>query len=462
MRILFVQPNFKSSIGGFRLAAMPEPLGLEMVAATVNEHDLKLLDMRLDGDLDGALRSFEPDLVAVTALTTEVYAAQDVLVSVKRHNPDIFTVVGGHHVTLLPNDFFLPQVDAIILGEGESVFAAMVRAIDAGRRLEHVPGVIYRDDKGFFIRTRGTPPAIDIDALPLPRRDLTQAYRSDYFFLFDQGDYSVVTSRGCPYRCNFCSVWTFYDGKTRQMAPRRVLNELSAIDAPHVTFVDDNFLMNHKREHAIADMIEAEGVRMRYSMECRTDSIVRHPELVEKWAKLGLYAVLLGLEGADDKSLASVNKKNTSSVNNEAIRILQDLGIIIWGAFIVDPDWTADDFKKLREYVDQHQITHTQFTILTPLPGTELHRQRFDSLLTHDYRSFDALHAVVPTRLPREEFYQHFAELYRQTGFGPYIQLVREGKLTIDDCKKGKRLLDAMSDWNCYLEQDPLLGRTPA
>jgi radical SAM superfamily enzyme YgiQ (UPF0313 family) len=312
---------------------------------------------------------------------------------------------------------------------------------------------------GHFITNPGEPIAVDIETLPLPRRDLTTAYRDSYYFLFDQADYSVATSRGCPYRCNFCSVWTFHGGKIRQMTPGRVLRELQAIDAPHVTFVDDNFLMNHKREHAIADMIAAEGIDMRYSMECRTDSIVRHPELVEKWAKLGLYAVLLGLEGADDNALASVNKKNTSRVNDQAIRILQDLGVIIWGAFIVDPNWGADDFKRLRDYVSERQITHTQFTILTPLPGTDLYREKFDSLLTHDYRSFDALHAVVPTKLPREEFYQHFADLYRQTSFGPYIELLREGKLTIEDCKRGKRLLDEMSDWHCYIPQDPVLGR---
>lgn len=458
MRILLIQPDFKSAIGGFRLVAMPEPLALEMLAATVSEHELKLLDMRIDSDLEAALRSFAPDLVAVTALTTEVYAAQAVLEAVKRHNQAIFTVVGGHHATLLPDDFFLPTVDAIVLGEGEGVFEQLVAAVAARRNLATIPSVIYQNGDGRFVRNPGHPPVADIDALPLPRRDLTQAYRSEYFFLFDRGDYSVVTSRGCPYRCNFCSVWTFYDGKTRQMAPHRVLRELKAIDAPHVTFVDDNFLMNHKREQAIVEMIMAEGIHMRYSMECRTDSIVRHPELVEQWAKAGLYAVLLGLEGADDAALARLNKKNKSRVNDEAIRILQDLGVIIWGAFIVDPDWTGDDFKRLRDYVNQRQITHTQFTVLTPLPGTELHRQQVDSLLTHDYRSFDALHAVVPTRLPREEFYQHYAQLYRQTNFGPYIDLLREQKLTIEDCKRGKRLLDAMSDWHCYIAQDPVLG----
>jgi radical SAM superfamily enzyme YgiQ (UPF0313 family) len=216
--------------------------------------------------------------------------------------------------------------------------------------------------------------------------------------------------------------------------------------------------MNRQRENTIADLIRAEGIRKRFSMECRTDSIVRHPELVAKWVDIGLYAVLLGLEGGSDETLKSLNKSCSIDTNNRAIEILHDLGVIIWGAFIVDPDWTDDDFHRLRDYVSDKEITHTQFTVLTPLPGTQLYRERRGDLLTDDYSCFDTLHAVVPTRLPREQFYQNFAELYRQRDIGPYYDLVQAGKMTVDDCKRGKRMLDTMANWQRYIEKDPILG----
>jgi radical SAM superfamily enzyme YgiQ (UPF0313 family) len=268
----------------------------------------------------------------------------------------------------------------------------------------------------------------------------------------------MATGRGCPYRCNFCSVWEFFHGKTRMMCPERVLRELKTVQTKHITFVDDNFLLNHRRESRIAELIRSEGITYRYSMECRTDSIVRHPELVKQWADIGLYAVLLGLEGSD-ATLQSVNKHIDVETNDRAIRILQDNGVVVWGAFIVDPDWEADDFKRLRDYVTSRGITHTQFTVLTPLPGTELYRQRKDRLLTRDYRCFDALHAVTATRLPREEFYRNMAELYRQTDLHPYFEMIRQGKLTIEDMKRGKAMLAAMSRWENYLVNDPVLGR---
>ncbi|MBN2210769.1 MAG: radical SAM protein [Sedimentisphaerales bacterium] len=454
MRILLIQPDYLSQGIGFRVVALPEPLHLEMVAATVPDHDVCILDMRLDGDLEAVLSEFQPDMAAVTALTPEVYAARDILSRIKTFNPDIFTVVGGHHATLLPQDFFLPQVDAIALGEAEHMFGQLARYVAGRSGISHVPNLIWRQYNGEFIANHRSHTCIDLARLPLPRRDLTDAYRDEYFFLFDKPDTSMATSRGCPYRCNFCSVHEFYGGKVNQMSPERVLREIAAVTTSHITFVDDNFLMNHRRENEIADRIKAIGLNLRFSLECRTDSIVRHPELLEKWVDIGLYAVLLGLEGATNETLQNVNKAGHIATNNRAIEILQANGVIIWGAFIVDPDWTEDDFKQLSDYVRDKKITHTQFTILTPLPGTQLFRQRHKDILTNDYTAFDTLHAVLPTCLPLERFYQCFADLYRQTDVQPYYDLVRAGKMTIEDCKHGKMMLDAMADWERYLDKD--------
>ena len=98
-----------------------------------------------------------------------------------------------------------------------------------------------------------------------------------------------------------------------------------------------------------------------------------------------------------------------------------------------------------------------QFTVLTPLPGTQLYRERHSELLTHDYTCFDALHSVLPTRLPREEFYRHYAELYRPTGVEPYHELVRRGAMRMEDLKRGYGMLQEMSRWEFYAENDPVL-----
>ena len=457
MRILLVQPGIRRGPIGFQVAAQNEPLALETLAGTLPDHDVEILDLRLEADLPGVLARFAPDVVGVTALTTEVYAAQAVLDAVKTHSPEIYTVIGGHHATLVPTDFHRPSVDAICLGEGDETFPALLAALAAGKDPRGVPGLILRQGDGPFLQSPGEPREVDLDRLPLPRRDLVARYRPEYFFLYFQPDTSVGTGRGCPYHCSFCSVAEFHRGRTSQMCPERVVAEISAVQTEHISFVDDNFLMGHRRAREIAQRIAAAGIQHRYSMQCRCDSIVRHPDVMEQWARIGLHGVLLGLEGVSDTLLASVNKKSTAKANGEAIRILQANGIIVWGAFIIDPDWSADDFKRLEDYVAANDITHTQFTVLTPLPGTDLYRERRHQLLTEDYTCFDALHAVLPTKLPREEFYRHFAGLHGKPNIQANYDLVSKGRISIAEFKRGYRILKSLSQWERYAENDPLL-----
>jgi len=459
MRILLIQPDHRSEEVGFRLVAMPEPLALELLGAMVPDHDVRILDLRVDPDLNAMLTSFNPDVVAVTALTCEVYAACEILQKVKDFSSTVFSVVGGHHATLLPEDFQLPYVDAICLGEGEFVFPQLVDALEKERTLDCVHNLVWRHSDGRFVRNGRDVPYTGAEFIPHPRRELVADYRHAYSWLYDKPDTAIATGRGCPYRCNFCSVWEFYNGMTRQMSARRVLEEIRSVKTKHVTFLDDNFLLNAGRENEIADLVKAEGIHMRFGMECRTDSIARHPQIIEKWAGIGLENVLLGLEGISDDILISVNKRNTAWANNEAIRILHDNGVMIWGAFIVDPDWTVDQFNALRDYVHEKNITHTQFTILTPLPGTELYRQKRKDLLTSDYTCFDTLHAVVPTRLPREEFYRQFASLYARRNIEFIHECLRQGRLTMEQVRFGDRIFKQFSRWENYMEHDPILTK---
>jgi radical SAM superfamily enzyme YgiQ (UPF0313 family) len=459
MRILLIQPDYDPGPVGFRAVAMPEPLALELLAAMVPDHEVHILDLRVDPNLDEAVAGFDPELVAVTALTTEICTAGQILQRVKELSPSAFTAVGGHHATLLSEDFQTSSVDAICLGEGEFVFPQLVAAVEAGQNLSGVPNVIWRDDGGRFVHNGRYIPRADGNLIPHPRRDLVADNRHAYSWLWDRPDTAIATGRGCPFRCNFCSVWQFYQGRTRQMSAARVLDEIRTVSTPHITFLDDNFMLDADRESEIADRIAAEGIAVRWGMECRTDSIVRHPELIEKWARIGLENVLLGLEGISDEALASVNKRTSRRVNDEAIRILHANGVMIWGAFIVDPDWTADQFQALRDYIHDNWITHLQVTVLTPLPGTQLHGEKRAELLTDDYKCFDTLHAVLPTRLPREQFYQHLASLYLTPNIDAIDHYLRQGRLTKDAARFGRRVYRQFGRWQAYTERDPILGR---
>jgi radical SAM superfamily enzyme YgiQ (UPF0313 family) len=165
----------------------------------------------------------------------------------------------------------------------------------------------------------------------------------------------------------------------------------------------------------LCDELERRGVRKYWLTQGRTDFAADHPELMARLARNGLVMVLSGYESNDDDNLAALRKKNSWEKNQRANEIMRDNGIFVTGTFMARADWTREQFEQLYEYVRSLAVAIPLFTILTPLPGTELHRVYKDQLLTTDHRLFDLLHAVLPTRLPRPEFYALMCRFYEET-----------------------------------------------
>jgi radical SAM superfamily enzyme YgiQ (UPF0313 family) len=142
------------------------------------------------------------------------------------------------------------------------------------------------------------------------------------------------------------------------------------------------------------------------------DTIVNHPELFAKWAKIGLSQVFVGMEDFSDKRLKAMNKGITTKQQEEAVRILDRLGIMMHASYMVDPTFTREDFTSLIAYVRKMKHKYASFTVLTPLPGTDLYTARESELLSCKPELYDMLHALFPTTLPMQEFYEELANLW--------------------------------------------------
>ncbi len=453
MRILLVQPPTSSKMVGFTSMVRTEPLALEIIAASVPEHEVKILDLRLDPSLDATLSSFKPELLGVTGYTPDVPTMLEICREVKSHQPEVITVVGGYHATLRPKDFDHDSIDVIVVGEGEITFRELISALEGKRDLDKVAGIIYRVD-GHQVATKPRGLVEDLDKLPLPCRNLVDQYRKEYHFLFWDNPYTVETSRGCPYRCHFCAVWKFHQGKCRFRTPEMVSQELEGIESQVVCFVDDNFFMDLRHAERLYELIKSSGAKRHYWIQARADSIVRRPDIVEKWAEIGLSSVLIGLEKIHDEELAPINKRSSVKINEEAMKILHQNGVDIWGAFIVDPQWTKSDFDDLIKYVCQWKITFPQYTVLTPIPGTAFFDEKLDELTTLNYELYDFLHAVLPTRLPLEEFYSNMAWLYASTtmGWKELRRRVRSGQVSRFALRRLRELLRDVTNYRAYFQ----------
>jgi radical SAM superfamily enzyme YgiQ (UPF0313 family) len=170
--------------------------------------------------------------------------------------------------------------------------------------------------------------------------------------------------------------------------------------------------MNVRRGRELAAALKASGIRKHYTIQTRTDIICKFPELIEMWKECGRMTVFLGLEKIDDEGLASVNKGNTAANNDRAIKILQDLDVGYTPNFIVDPSWDREDFDKLKRWIDRTGAYNSGFSVLTPLPGTDLWDDVEEDVTTEDWELFDIAHTVLPTKLPLHEFYREYAGLW--------------------------------------------------
>ncbi len=410
MRVLLVQPATPPrAIAGDDWFVF-EPLALEYLAAGLaQDAEVRILDQRLDGDLRPALEGFEPDLVGITAYTVHVNTVRRLFDSVKRWNPNVLTVVGGHHATVAPQDFRSPYIDLTVVGEGVRPLRQIVRSLKNGTPFAGIPGLVTARDDPFVPLDQAV--ADDLDALPEPARNLTAAYRSQYFCDWMRPLGSIRTSKGCPYRCKFCALWKLTCGKYLKRSPERVVHELAGIAEENVFFADDESLIDSQRMMTLARLIGDAGIRKRYFLYGRSDTIARNPDLLEAWREIGLTRVFVGLEFFRDEDLAYVDKRSTISDNEKAVAILRDLDIDIYASLMLRPEFDRRDFRALRRYCRSLGLDYPSFAVLTPLPGTDLYEEVKDDLITHDYDYVDFIHTLLPTRTTLKEFYKHYAWL---------------------------------------------------
>ncbi len=411
MRILLVEPPVSKNDIGTGIVGLAEPLALECVASGAAGHDVRILDMRVCPDFDREMESFRPHVVGTTCYTPGVHSALKLLEEAKKHDPRVFTVAGGHHATVQPGDFNSEAVDAVAVGEGEETFGELADALDRGRPVGDIPGLALKDGAG--LRFTAERPLMDLETAPFPARHLVEKYRMNYFRASWRPITSMYTTRGCPYRCVFCSMWKVHRGKCRMRSAQSIVEELKTIPGKYIDLVDDNSFIDIGRSRELCGMIEREGIKKVYKVYARADTVVKHPELIRRWKNIGMELILIGFEAFRDAELERWNKKNTVRENEQAFAVLRDLGVEAAAYFVVDPGYTSADFRELSDYIDRNGLSHPVFTILTPFPGTELYRERRHEIKS-DYELFDFYHAVLPTKLPPREFYKNFVYLYKR------------------------------------------------
>ncbi len=410
MRVLLVYPKIINDIYIGEDMFFGEPLGLEYVAAAIiRDHEVKLLDMRVEDRLEETLRDFKPELVGFSVLTAAVNTTKHYSKLVKEIIPETVTLVGGHHPTICPEDFDYEAIDVVSIGEGVGTMKELMEFMTGNRELSEIKGIAYRQEgKLIYNAPRPYP---DLDSVPFPDRTLTAKYRHLYFNTGLKPIASLRTSKGCPYRCKFCCVWKDAGGKYYTREPEKIVEEIRTIPEPYIFLADDESFIDAKRMETLAELITKADLGKKFFSYIRADTVVKNKELMRKWKEAGLVKVLIGVESCREKDLQEWKKKNTTSVNEEAIAFMNEIGIAVCISFIVSQDYEEEDFTKVADYVKGLKVSDVVATILTPLPGTDLYDESKDKLLINNYDYFDCAHTVLPTKLSLKKFYTQYAHL---------------------------------------------------
>lgn len=213
----------------------------------------------------------------------------------------------------------------------------------------------------------------------------------------------------------------------------------------------------------MARLIKAAGIKKYFTVQTRTDIICRHPDLIEEWKDCGNLAIFLGLEKVDDEGLKSVNKNNKAINNERAIAILKELDVGFTCNFIVDPAWERKDFAQLRKWVDEHGTYNSGFSVLTPLPGTDLWGEVSDQVTTDDWELFDIVHSVLPTKLGLKDFYEEYSRLwdwslqvrYKHRGkmktYLAMVMAIATGRVSLNAIRKGMNMARVFSNPDTFM-----------
>ncbi len=384
-----------------------EPYSLLQLGALLRNagHQVSLIDLNgrdLDYEaLSDRVRSFRPDVAIYRFTPTTFDWDQRTASTIKEIDRSIHTAGICWTLRTMPHPVMAgePNMDTYVRQDYEVVVPQLVEALDQGVSLDSVAGLAYR--QGGDVRTTGDPtPLKDYDSLPIPAFDLLPDLKP-YFVTAPAGrPYTILyTSKGCPYKCSFCTV----SGTPWKMrtAPH-ILEELRFLKERYglrtASFFDETFTFNRKRVEEICRLLEEEDLRIKWYCNTRAHLVDR--ELLAQMRRAGCRGISFGIESGSQRILDSVEKHISVEQAREAVQSAKAEGIKTFCSFILGlpgEDW--DSVEETLEFVRQTLPTSAQFNVAVPYPGTRLHEQIYGKHLVAepDFRKMFQDEAVVGT-----------------------------------------------------------------
>ena len=396
------------------------PLGVGYIASVIrNDVDVRIMDAVAEGfyhevDLDedflmygssyddimARISEYKPDLVGITCLFSSVFpVVREICKRVKKLDPNIITITGGTYPSfmaeqLLPHE---PDLDMIALGEGEYTMREVIRGLRSGADLAGIDGLAWKENGGVRISPK-TAFIEDLDELPFPARDLLPMDKypdiivPHSFSAKDKMNTPMITSRGCPAKCTFCSSSKFWGYRFRWRSAQNVLDEIGELVSKYgikeVQFEDDNFTANKKRAKDIFRGIIDRGYKISFNMPNGIAVWTMDEEMINLLKQAGGYEVTLAFESGCQEVLDNVIRKPLDLQKARQLTSMIHKAGIHTNAFYIFgfPGETMQQMRETFQFARQVKTNMAYFFIANPLPGTELYEKaKNEGLLPDDF-----------------------------------------------------------------------------
>lgn len=387
MKILLVYPPVGTKLSNVTPGQFGEldignypPLGLMYVGAYLEKfsgHEVEILDSVAEGvaleDISEIIAQKKPDVIGVYTSCFTLYYAYAVSRAAKALNKEIPVVLGGPHVDIYPEETLgLPSVDYVVMGEGEVTVKELLNALQGNKDVSSIQGIGYKTNGTLHLNTRRDFIS-NLDELPYPARHLIDYTK--YHSLIGKNSVSttMMTSRGCPFRCNFCYVQ--YDGRVRARTADNVIGEIKQcldIGIREFFLFDENFTINHKRVHDFCDRLLKDKLNIIFDIRASVNTV--NEEILTKLKEAGCERIQFGVENGNPDILKAMNKKVSIDTIRKVFKAAKKVGISTYADFMLGyPGETKEHIMRTIDFAIELDPDFAQFGVTVLSPGTKIY-----------------------------------------------------------------------------------------
>lgn len=404
-KIGFIEPTGAPSNVFTKFMTIPllGPVFLSTIAKNAG-YDVQIINENIVHRKVTTSELLEFDILCLSCITATIQRGKEIARQYKQlrmtRGLSARVLIGGIHASMIPQDLGT-EFDQIICGEAESIFLKILNGS-------------FKEPLIYGQRNE------NLDQLPIPDFSLIKGYKNIKVW-------PVMTSRGCPHQCNFCSVTEMFGNSYRVQSVERIMDEITRYKNGWIFFVDDNFTANKSHSNKLIDTMINYNFNIPWSAQVRVDT-AKDVSFVRKMRKAGCGIVFIGLESINPESLQQMKKRQSVCDIETAIRTFQNEGIQVHGMFMLGNDAdTKDIFTATNSFIHKNKLSYVQYSVLTPLPGTYVYQdyEKKGRLIHKNWNLYDGLHVVFqPKQMTAVELQHGMINCFRS--FYTYTNAIKD------------------------------------